>query len=167
MRVVPNTAVLFVDQDGTLKQSEPFANSSSQFDLSKTGAMLTFATPKKFAAGQVISPGAWEFQFWTGGSPNSHATLKLEFGYCSSSCTVKTPIINSNAGWNPTIAGGLAGVVTSKGAFTTTSPTILPPGGPYQLYLSMTVQNPGALSLLYGSAITPTNIATPVVLPDP
>jgi hypothetical protein len=166
LSATPNTTVLFADQDGRMVQNEPPRDNSAQFSLDEVGAVLTFTTPKTFAVGEIIPPGAWEFQFWTSGTSDSQATLKLEFGYCASSCTLKTTIINSDAGWNPTIAGGSSGVATQKGAFTTTSATTLPAGGPYQLYFSISVQNPGSFNLLYGSAATPTNVATPFVIPN-
>ncbi len=141
----------------------PANGTASRFSLATEGAILTSESAQTYPAGVVIPAGAWEFQFWTDGDAGS-AKLALEFGYSTPSGT-RVPIISSTAGWTPHVTAGALGAADAAGAFTTTSPTTLPPGGPYRLYWAVTVAKAGAFNLLYGSKSAPTNLATPFVQP--
>jgi hypothetical protein len=166
LTAAPNSSVLFVN-GGNLQSAKPTGSSPSLFSLKTKNNALTLASARTFAAGEVIPPGAWEFQFWSDGSATDpYAEVQLEFGYCSSSCTVKYKIIDPTSSfWKPRVLPQSSGAAVAGGAFTTTSSTTLPPGGPYQLYLIATVSSPQPFNLLYGSAGTPTNLATPFVTP--
>lgn len=159
----PNSSVLFLHRSDTLNNRLPEHSPVSKFNLSVPGATLTFNNDQTFQGGTVIPAGAWEFQFWSDGDTGS-AKLGLEFGYTESSGD-RHPIIRAVNGWTPTIMAAALGAAEAKGAYTTTTATILPPGGPYQLYLAIVVIEPGHFNLLYDSASAPTNLATPFLQP--
>ena len=119
---------------------------------------------RTFPSGTVIPAGTWEFQFWTDDGGGT-AQLALEFGYCSRDCAERAPLIAPGSGWTPSVTPGAMGAADAHGAFTTTSSTTLPAGGPYRLYWTLKVVKAGAFNLLYDAVPAPSNLATPMVLP--
>ena len=160
-----NSSVLFLGRGRTLSNALPKPQASAKFNLALAGSSLTSWSPQTYPVGTTIPAGAWEFQFWTDGESGT-AELALEFGYCNpADCTKRTPIIAAGSTWTPTVAAGALGAADAHGAFTTTSPTSLPAGGPHAIYWTVAVVKPAPFNLLYGSASTPTNLATPFVQP--
>ncbi len=161
----PNRSVLFPHKENALTNIMPNAGTATKFGLAKAGATLASWTAPAYPAGTVIPAGAWEFQFWTDGTSGT-AQLALEFGYCTvPNCTGRTPVIAANSGWTPNITAAALGAADAQGAFTTTSATTLPSGGPYRLYWTWKVVKPAPFNLLYDSRSAPTNLATPFLKP--
>jgi hypothetical protein len=105
----------------------------------------------------VIPAGAYTFEPWTDGDSGS-AQLGIEVGYCvPPACTDRTPIIGPGS-WNTTVPAGDSGVTAS---FATTGPTTLPRGGPYSMYVTVSVESAGPVDLLYNTGSDSTNIALP------
>lgn len=157
--------VLFAQRGNRLGTALPAASSPASLSLAQPGNTATFISGPALHAGVTVPAGAWQFQYWTGGSGQS-ATVSLQTGYCAGSCTRRTPIIAPTAGWQATVQAGARGAADPGGAFTTTAPTQLPAsGGPYHLYWTVTVTAPGNFGLRYDAAQAPTNVATPLLMP--
>ncbi|MPZ84306.1 MAG: hypothetical protein GEV28_29480 [Actinophytocola sp.] len=158
------SSVVFPGRGARLAARQPNAQAPATFGLDRRGGTATFTTDPVLRAGDVIPEGAWQFQYWTDGTDGS-ATVNLQAGYCTGACTDRHPVIDSGAGWQATVSAGARGAATPGGAFTTTSPTPLPStGGPYRLYWTVTVDAPAGFDLLYDSASTATNVATPLLI---
>jgi hypothetical protein len=165
MTAQPRSSVLFPRRDQTLDPNLPSDATPATFSLSAVGASLLVRTAQTLPARTIIPAGAFQFQFWGDGEGDT-AKVALELGYCNANdCSGRVPIINKAAGWTPSIHAGARGAVDPDGAFVTTAPTRLPDGGPYRLYFSLTVDQPGRFNLLYDAAMAATNVATTVLLP--
>ena len=159
------SSVLFLQDNNALQNNQPSAGQPHTFALSNTGASLLFTSTQTLKAGMSLPAGTGEFQFWTDGNGHRAAKIGVNFGYCTgseSSCQHHT-VIKSMDLFVPSNAKS---AVMPDGAFTTTSDTTLPKSsGPYRLYVQLTVERGATFNLLYGSTNTPTNLATPVLLP--
>ncbi|HEY1835516.1 MAG TPA: hypothetical protein VGG13_01715 [Candidatus Saccharimonadales bacterium] len=156
------SSVLFLQGNGTLETRQPSAGGAHSLALSNKGTSLTFATNQILKSGTSLPAGTGEFQFWTDGASNKSAKLGINFGYCSGNSCEHRRVIRSLSFW---VHGNEKGAVTPGGAFTTRSNVTLPTkGGPYHLYARVVVESGSPFNLLYGSANTATNLATPVLL---
>lgn len=164
---VTRSSVMFSHRGNRLSARTPSAVPPAKFGLDRLGSTTTFTSAPVLHAGEEIPAGAWEFQYWTEGGAGS-AKVGLQAGYCSDDCRRRTPVIDSTAGWQPTLVAGARGAADPGGAFTTTEATALPrSGGPFRLYWTLTVERAGSFDLLYDSASAATNMATPLSRPLP
>ncbi|HEY7047805.1 MAG TPA: hypothetical protein VH373_11335 [Jatrophihabitantaceae bacterium] len=165
-----DSPVVFAGRGGRLSPDIPAGAGPAELSLARAGNAATFVSTPSLRAGTVVPAGAWEFQYWTRASGKvadpSPATVDLEVGYCGGACRDRTPIIGAAAGWRSTPAAGAQGAADPGGAFTTVTPTQLPSsGGPFRMYWTVKVVSPGDVDLLYDSARTATNVATPLPMP--
>jgi hypothetical protein len=148
---------LYPGDDGALSRAFPTAAQPASMSLATAGAQSTFVSSQTDPAGTVIPAGSYTFEPWTDSGSGS-ATVSVEVGYCTPpGCTDRVPIIGDGA-WPSTVPAGDPGVVSS---FTTRTPTTLPPGGPYSIYVTVHVDSPGPVSLLSGTGSDSTNVAVP------
>jgi hypothetical protein len=161
--VTTHTSILFAGNGGTLSTTQPATGQPTALSLAQKGTSETFVSPQTLPGGSVLSPGAYEFQYWTG-TGSGFATLALSFGYCSdSACNERTSVTNSGQRWDAVIGPNSRGAASPGGALTTTASTQLPPGGSYHLFWGIQVVSPGTFDLEFGSGAAATNLATPVL----
>ncbi|MQB01444.1 MAG: hypothetical protein GEU78_14325 [Actinobacteria bacterium] len=108
--------------------------------LDTVGRVYRWATADTFPGGTVIPPGIFTWNFYSDGSSDLSATLRLEFGYCTNndSCfeSERVPIIPQSA-WARNVPSNAYG---QRASHTTTKPWTLPSGGPYRLYFLIKVE---------------------------
>jgi hypothetical protein len=153
----------YFGSDQTLSATFPASPESDSLPLSAAGGQTVFVSSTTLPAGTVIPAGAYEFEPFTDGSSGS-ATIGIEVGYCAAQgCGNRTPIIAPGS-WNADVPAGDTG---SPVSYTVTSPTTLPAGGPYSLYVAVQVQSGGGFNLLFNSGSASANLAVPRPSSDP
>lgn len=161
--------MLFLGAGQSADPAAPTGSAASSMSLTTAGAGSTWTSARTYPAGTVVPAGRYDFQAWTDGAAGASAQLGLEFGYCAAGNCAATrhPILAASNGWTPTVSSDSAGQYDPAGlsARTKSSATTLPSGGPYQLYFTVTVRQPGNFDLLFGSASAATNLATPFLQP--
>jgi hypothetical protein len=117
---------------------------------------IRWMTSTTLAAGTQIPAGTYK---WTYTLTDNHgaeqSVLMIEVGYCpSSQCAIRSPIVTKTVTAHPGLASE---------PLVTQAPTILPPGGPYVLYLEYTVvsSTSSSMRLAYDAQRTPTSLAIP------
>ena len=170
---------LYLHSGGSMDTNSPATSTSNMaFDLTAAGATQTWLSSASYTAGTSIPAGDYTFQWYTDGLSNSgtpSAGLALTVGYCTAGCPASSqvPIVSN---WNPRVAGGAnTGQYGGATAQTTTAaPTILPCGGPWYLYVTVSVNAPASsgLNLLYdsgpqGSGDHSTNFPANLAIPTP
>lgn len=158
--------VLFLHNGNGLDTSMPGGQATSMMSLGTLGASETWMSSANYPAGTVIPGGRYLFQAWTDGARGAAtAQLGLEFGYClASDCASSKHAIVHPSKWDPTVTSGSLGDQLSPNGLSsvsTSTPITLPSGGPYDLYVTVSVLQPGPFNLLFDSAGEPTNLATP------
>ena len=149
--------------DRSLSASFPTDSESEGLPLSASGGQTVFESGPALPAGTVIPAGTYEFEPWTDGSSGS-ATVSIEVGYCAPpGCSSRTPVIGPGS-WNAHVPAGDAG---SPLSYTTTSPTRLPTGGPYRLYVAVRVRSGGGFNLRFNSGSASASLAVPRPSSDP
>lgn len=151
--------------DQGLSATFPAASESASLPLSATSGQTVFESSTTLPAGTVIPAGTYEFEPFTDGSSGS-ATISIEVGYCAAQgcgSSGGTPIIGPGS-WNADVPAGDTG---SPISYTVTSPTRLPAGGPYHLYVAVQVQSGGGFNLLFNSGSESANLAVPRPSFDP
>jgi hypothetical protein len=147
----------------SLTQTFPTAPQPAAASLATPSSDISFLTGGDLPAGTVIPAGAYKFEPWTDGSSGS-SRLGIEVGYCTApACTDRKPIIGSGS-WNADLSAGDPGITNT---YRTSSPTTLPGGGPYRLYVDARVESAGSFDLLYGSGSESTNLAMPRTSSEP
>ena len=160
-RTVRRSSVLFLQPDGSLRNSQPTGNQPDRLALA-SGARVTFVSRQTLSGGTSLPAGAGEFQFWTDGASGDSAEVEVTFGYCSGNgCPHRTAVDAMRF----VVHGAANGAATPGGAFTTKKDAMLPHKGRYHLYVQVAAETDAPFDLLYGSHAAPTNLATPVLLP--
>jgi hypothetical protein len=155
----------YLGPDQGLSATFPTASASASLPLSATSGQTVFESSTTLPAGTVIPAGTYEFEPFTDGSSGS-ATISIEVGYCAAQgcgSSGGTPIIGPGS-WNADVPAGDTG---SPVSYTVTSPTRLPAGGPYHLYVAVQVQSGGGFNLLFNSGSESANLAVPRPSSDP
>jgi hypothetical protein len=149
--------------DQTLSAAFPKDSAPEVLPLSRSSGQTIFESNSALPAGSVIPAGTYTLQPWSDGS-NGSAAVSIEVGYCTPpACGGKTPLIGPGR-WNAQIPADDAGSILS---YTTVTPTRLPPGGPYRLYVAVQVQSGGGFGLRFNAAAASTNLAIPRPSSDP
>lgn len=157
----PRSSVWFFEPNNTLKNSQMGNTKTQTFSLNKTGSSVLFNSNQTLKAKTNIPAGTGDLQVWTDGTSDETAQVNVTLGYCKgSSCSQQTPITNMLV----SVPGGSRGVTVPTGAFTTDNDTNLPNTGKSHLFVKLSVAKPAPFNLQYGDD-TPSNLATPVVLP--
>ena len=139
-----------------LSPNFPLVSTQGTFALSP-GASLTSVSSNTFRSGTVIPAGEYKFEPWTDGSGGSDV-LTIDAGYCTPpSCANPVSFLRnpgqanngspssgspgsgspgSGSLWTVNVGAGDPGITNT---FTTSSPTRLPAGGPYNIYFTSAI----------------------------
>lgn len=177
LELLQSEPVWYWTSSGAMTEVSPSGSSNElTFSLTSSSNSTTWTIPnyQAYPAGTVIPAGTYALNYYTDGSSSTSATVAIEAGYCTAGSRSSTHV-PITSGWSQSVVGGL-NTTSAPGAvsrFDTTSATTLPSGGPYDIYVKVTVTNPAGstLDLLYNTGPTgggdssmsfPANLAIPV-----
>jgi hypothetical protein len=181
LELLQDEPVWYLTSGSAMTEVSPSSSSGGLSVSLMNSGSTTWTIPnyQAYPAGTVIPAGTYTLNYYTDGTNSTSATVNIEVGYCTAhSCSsTRVPI---TSGWSQSVVGGL-NTTSAPGAvsqFTTTTATTLPSGGPYDIYMTVTVVNPAGstLDLLYNtgptgpgdsSMTTPANLAIPVPVVTP